>query len=316
MAANEARPERAERVVGARWMHLLRATVVDVSWTAEEAWSPAPDLAVQVRGALGAAFTRAVCERPPRDCAPCPIQGRCLVPTWYEPNVVGGHSSRPFSVTVEPPPSLAVGERLHARLVFHGAIPDPDAILRALRFAGGEGFGATRARHDLAALEVRGEGAPAWVVVDGARRDAWPAPGTLEHLVSVPARASGAFVSLRSPLQADDPRRSTAPLEPADLVLRCIRRVQALAEAEGVWLPVRWPAAPEGIGRWEGRRWVEKTVWSQRQQAEIVLSGWRGELVYGAGIEAFADVLAACCLVSVGRQTSYGLGALSVGWRA
>lgn len=304
-------PPLPDRTLGAPWMHLLRATLVDAAWTPNRPWRAAPDAAIQVRGAVGWGFTQAACARPPRACEGCALTPTCLVPTWYEANLQGGHRGRPFSTTVSPPEVVSPDSPLRARLVLYGDLPDRAALLSALRLAGAM-LGPADVQHTLTRLVVRGEGGPA-DVVGGAGPAAWPEAATLDALIDVPRAPQGAVVTLRAPLQADTPR-GAQELSPEAFLERCIRRVQALATDQGIHLPARWPRAEGSFGRWQDRRWVDKSQWSQRTGERIDLSGWRGSLEYGPEVAPYADVLAAAALVSVGRLTSYGLGAVSVAW--
>lgn len=290
------------------WAAPIRVTRTTLTLVPDRPWQPSPETAVRLRGMLGLMFTRAACTRPPRDCAPCDLRAACVVPTWFEPNVTGGHQARPYRVSF--PDGLAAvtpNHPLRVDLHWFGAVPRPDLLVRALLELPTADLGP--AAHRLDRVEARGAGDPVDVVLDSTPVAPWPAPASLASTLrplNGPLR-----VRLRSPLQLDAPPVHTAP-NPAHLLRKAIRRVQEVATAQGVRLDHRWPDVPEHLGQWCYVRVVPAARWTRRQQAWVDLSGVIGEIVYPPEVAPWADLLAAAAIVGLGRHTTCGLGDLQI----
>lgn len=254
---------------------------------------------VGFRGALGSALMDVVCVRDHRNCQACDVRVGCTVPGWFDPGRLGSNLPRPVAIrSVDIDPTRHV---LSVSLVLHGELRDRESLVASLRRAGRLGFGKARAPGVLTQLIAWDGGTGALVVDGGQSVSSVPDPPALTRLL-----AAGSAVGLRllSPARVDRPNtRPTGAL----LIASAIRRLRALAEAQGAVVDRRWPD-PGDIHdlRTELTR-VDATRWSERQRARIDLSGWVGELEC-EGLESFQDLLAAAEVLQIGKYTSAGLG--------
>jgi CRISPR/Cas system endoribonuclease Cas6 (RAMP superfamily) len=77
----------------------------------------------------------------------------------------------------------------------------------------------------------------------------------------------------------------------------------------------RWPDPREVEAEWEALERIAASRWSARQGEDVRLDGWMGMARFGAGIEAFSDLLEALPILGLGRSTSAGFGWVEVSWR-
>ena len=295
------------------WMAQLTLTTVHAVLQPEREWQLPPRVSVTVRGALGAAMFDVACQQAHRRCADCAARSSCLLPTWYDPSLGGGHDPRPFALQVEPRGRSVVAPPtpLHVRVRFFGPLPEPELVVQALTRAAESGLGPQRVRHRLTQLTVTGSDAPAAVVRDGERVQAWPTPGLLTRQVQLPLEPRGARVRLISPLQLKV--RGAAPT-PGELVDAAIGRVRGLARQLGERVDRRWPATEHLPGEWRELRFAQASRKPSSGRGSHDLSGWLGELALGHEALPFVDLLAAAELLHIGRSSSSGLGRVAVTW--
>lgn len=286
--------------VDAAWTDAVAVTRVWVTWSPAEPWRPGEHAGVLVRGQLGARFTDVACLRPPRDCAPCELAPVCLVPGWFDPNVLGGHQPRPWALAVRAGPVVDAAHPLRARVTFAGPLPSAEAVEAALRRP--IAFGASAIPHALTSLRVE--------QADLLAGDPWPAPTTLAACAPWPdAPPAGATLSTRSRTQVDAKR----PMDRPDDLLGALRkRCHDVARTAGVRTG-RWPDAPPPT--WSAFLPERAGRYSARQDAHLNLSGWRGEVSYGPEVAGFVDLLAAAAVLQVGRNTTSGMGEIALTWR-
>lgn len=266
------------------WMAAIPVTRVRARLRPARAWTLPEAPEVTLRGALGRALFEERCVRPDRKCGECPHRDTCLIPTWYDPGLVGSPAARPFVVRAhaearEVGPERAFG----AEWFFFGPVPDPDALQAALVRMARDGLGAERVPHELH-VEVEG-------------------PAGLDRFVREPLGAPW-HLELLTPLQVEKSRARP----PVSEVLRsAMLRVRSVARAVGATVERRWDL--ERVrGVWVESERVEGSRYSARQGETVDLSGWVGRIALTEGAEEVEDLLAAAEVLHVGRATSAGLG--------
>ncbi|MCB9761173.1 MAG: CRISPR system precrRNA processing endoribonuclease RAMP protein Cas6 [Alphaproteobacteria bacterium] len=289
------------------WMHQLAVTRVTADLDAPRAWRLPPDPMVTLRGAMGKAVMALACTQATADCPQCPRQGSCPVTTWYDPGRLGGSPVRPLV----PHRVRATEHGVQLTFWLLGDVPRPGLVLEALHHMAAAGLGRDRIPHHVRQVVVEGTGAAAQVVRDEIQTGIWPAPGHLGRFGCLPQAPVGARVHLLSPTTWRGLTRA-APPSVEDLLQAAVRRVRAVAHAQGVRVERWWPT--EGAGRWLETRWVRATRWAPRHQRRLDLSGWMGTLEIGPAAAELADLLAAAEVLGIGRQASAGRGRIRVEW--
>ncbi len=295
--------------VDTRWMSVIPVTRLTAQLLPEIPWAPPPDLAVTLRGALGAAVMDIACTREHRTCEGCDVAARCAIPGWYDPGRAGGNRHRPFALNARSAP-VDPATPLVFDWIWTGTVPRPSLLLEALFRATAKGLGSRRIPHRVHRVQVQGRDAAVVVVRDGEQGGDWPEPATLGSLVRVPPpdRIQGADVHLVS--------RARLGSEPstASFLDACVRRVRQLQRE--LLLPRgtrHWPT--DLPGTWLHRADETSERWSKRQQTRIDLSGTRGTVRFGPEVRQIADLLAAAEVLQVGPGTSSGLGCVRVDWK-
>jgi hypothetical protein len=296
------------------WLSTLLLTPITLLLEPTRPVPLGPELDLTLRSAFGAAFSRAACTRPPRDCGRCDLTSSCLIPTWFERPVHQGHGTRVYALHTDAGAVMGPGRPLRLQVMLFGPLPDPMVILESLRDLAATGVGEARVPLRIRALRVGGAEGPVEVMRDDVLTGAWPAPASAGQVARWPRfRPVGARVHLRTPAQLDKPVREPAAPSPEELLMRMIRRVHAVAELQDL-LVVRWPDPTPGLGAWEWVEWADRSRWSQRSDERLDLSGWVGTAIFGEGILEFVELLAVAELLGVGRHTTTGAGVIKVEW--
>ena len=323
--------ERGAFLQPARMWPWVRYSTLELAWQVLETTGPAPSfLAPWVRSRLGAALRSLACSTGMPTCEPCFRRAQCPYGTVWEPetptHLPASYRKQPAPYvfegwSVDRPVPLEPGHTFRVRLRLFGPARGHIHALVAAAVDGGRfGFGATEQTH------VRGELVEARVFADdpaeariiyvhtGGFRDASRLPwADLEPGEATPAGRlrlhfiSPTLLSRDQPLTAFDPVLFTDTLR---------LRLEGLSLA---WenTPVSW-----NTGRIQEDARAVRVVDSDLQALEFAHpSGRRGSApLHGAvGTVEVADVPLALQelwrsveVVNVGRQVTYGMGAVTV----
>ena len=292
----------------------LPVTLASAHLRPRGSWRPAPDLSVTLRGALGSALFDVACVRDHRKCEGCAVHP-CMIPDWYDPSRSSrAHHVRPFTLHVRTPALATPEDGVHASWSFLGPVPWPAAFLVALQRAALLGLGRNRVPHDVARLQVYGEGAPVEVVEANKQVGIWPRPGRLaDFLMPAPPSLTSATLHVRGPLRL---HRDLEPEPPsgADVLRGGFFRMRDVTRALGFSLRERWPDPDEVVGTW-----LDVDLRTHRRRASdgsgsVDLAGWQGTLHLAGDLAPYADLLAAMAVLGVGKNTSSGMGFVDVSW--
>lgn len=270
------------------------------------------DLPRAVRGALGAAFMHAVCERDrPPSCVGCDLVDRCRISTWYDPGRAGLQRIRPFAlreVRAVPgprgaPPVVTIDS------TWLGPVPGL-LVVDALREVARRLGPGDQDTWTLATVLVRG-GAGVEAVVDAGRvRADWPPPTALEALSAAPAQVQGATIHLDRRVQLD--KEHSRPTL-SGVLRACLLRLRSVQRALDLPPEPRWPDIPE-LPHTAELSYQRAARDSRHPGQHVDLSGWTGTIQAGPALAPWADLLALGEQLQVGRHTSEGLGVLRISW--
>lgn len=280
------------------------------------------------RGAFGNAFRRAVCADRSGECASCALGDRCIYKAHFEPSCPrqfddAGKFSRPPTPYVIVPPLtdrcfFEPGDALRFELVLMGdAVRALPYFIYAFMEMGRCGIGKGRGKYNLLSVDLMGNGNPL-PIFDGAR-------GTLREfspetpVVSQPEDEALDAVSLhlltplRIKVKSDLVTELTFPL----LFERLSARLRLLAAFYGD--DSRLPdfstllALSRNIRVTEyALHWHEWERYSGRQKTTMKFGGLKGKVGFSGPMGPFMPYLRLAEHLSVGQQTTFGLGRIRV----
>lgn len=295
---------------GPNWLHQLHLTQVDVTLSPAAPWTLPDDPALLLRATLGNAMVRLVCVRPHGDCPRCDLRVGCEIPSWHDPGRVGGHAPRPLLPEVVTQGGTRVGPDApwRVRCWLLGTAPRPSLVADAFVWLARAGLGRDRVPHRVVELLARGRGHAVRVIDDERDQARWPEPGELAGFCRTDDAIDELITTTPLCLNGASPSR---PPTVGELLWAAISRVRQVARAQGVALAHRWPD-PRALGQpWDEARWVP----GERRSSEggpHDLSGWAGRVRLGPELGPWADALAACEVLGLGRSTSAGRGRYSL----
>jgi hypothetical protein len=294
-----------------------------------------------LRGAFGAALRETACVRKGQPCGGCSLVDRCPYPAIFddprgpEPASVepaGGRGSPVRPLALVPPAAIAAGPVAFDLKLFGlpasptsptAALP---AVVAALLEMGRSGIGRDRVALAVERIEGLGPEGEASTVHDG--RGFFPdgpRPFPASRLLGpggpagpaapgdpVPRRLT---VALRTPLRMKESGKLQSSLPPERLVRASLRRLTDLGEALGQEWPRAWPgilgAAARSVLLREDLRWFDWGRYSLRQGRPMRLGGALGTLEIEVPA-ALVGLLRAAAFAGLGKNTTFGLGAVEI----
>lgn len=277
-----------------------------------------------LRGAFGHALYDVGCVTGTRECGPCALRERCVVPYAFD-TPIESDEARFHGVPFAPHPfafDVAFGKsRVRAGApftfgltLFGRATDDVPTFVAALARAGERGLTGERSAFDVSGVDGRTDrgfvelasGSP--LVLDRAACRA-----AVTRLEAPPEFGSRLAVTLRTPLRlASDGR--LARLESFHELMRAVaRRAKALlAFHEGVdaTFDDALDAARSVRTVVRNLRRVHAQRWSQRQGRRMHLDGWLGRLEFEGDFGPCAELIAFASSAGVGKGTAFGFGRL------
>lgn len=280
-----------------------------------------------LRGALGNSLRRAVCMMQGKDCPDCMLASTCAFPRLFTfvnaPKDSHSAPMLPPPFCIEPPQGgkceLVPGDSFRFNLkLFSYAVDYLPYFIHAFKLAGerGMGRGSSEGRGRLALSDVRQEGVSIYdadnerLLPHQAETLSLPEPGN--------SRESGAVsIELQTPLRFKLANRLSADLDFPLLLRLILRRVANLEGLEGRKFHLPPPAfaalreaASSVRTQAAALRWHDWRRYSGRQDTAMQLGGLLGRVSYAGPVGAFAGYLDFAARVHLGKQTSFGLGAL------
>lgn len=282
-----------------------------------------------LRGSLGASLRRAVCMTQKTECFHCMLRATCVFPRLFTAaSAPGGGRTAPQlppPFCIEPSPDrrteYAAGDSFSFGLkLFSYAAEYLPYFIHAFTLAGqrGMGRGAEQGQgkflvEDVLQDEASIYDAGAEQLHDVATREL-PLPGPN------PAGPDEKLLCrLATPLRFKAENRLSAALDFTTLMRLIIRRIASLRALDGETFrlpPEEFSAlfrAASAVSVVENAlRWEDWSRYSGRQQTVMQLGGLTGHIVYQGPVSVFAEYLDFACQAHIGKQSSFGLGALEL----
>lgn len=282
------------------------------------------------RGGLGAAFKRAVCIYPGKECPSCQLKNGCsyayIFETSHLPQDNPGErtSNDPHPFIIEPPSEVKQrylpGDELCCHLILIGKGIDYLAyFILAFAELGTIGIGKGRGKFQLAKVENIAADGSSRLIYDGETLYL-SHPLEIKSIVDI-EREAGALNPNRITLQFTTPTRikSGGKLIREEmsfdiLMHTLLRRLSWLAElhCEQKWqldykdMLLR---AKESVSTAESRLfWYDWERYSSRQNARLKMGGFIGKISFEGGLREFLPLLKLGEYLHIGKGTVYGLG--------
>ncbi len=277
-----------------------------------------------LRGGFGHALRKIACPFGREDCRGCTLGFRCAygylfeTPVFSDSAVMRKYPEAPHPFIFEPPPPKNVvkqGEKVQLGLVLVGrAVELIPYIYLALEELGRQGLGRERVPFRLEQIAVE-DGAVVWSWQAG--RQFHP-PDT--HRLSLnpgPSRQGRFQLQFSSPTRIVTQGKLSRSPQLLDVIKALARRVFLLRyfHCGGSLEPI----APEFLQAASQARVLESTFrwedwerFSGRQKRHVPLGGLVGEMVLEADFGCLEPLLRAGEYVHVGKNTTFGLGKLTV----
>lgn len=278
-----------------------------------------------LRGALGHHLRRGLCMTRQDDCGVCMLAANCIFPRVFSaPISTVADSAAPLlppPFCIEPPldhkRAYEAGESFIFTLkLFSYTVDYLPYFVHAFHMAGERGLGSGQGagRFRLADIHQEGES-----IFDAAAGQLQPRPAKNIPLPRLIEASGEKELSLRllTPLRFKAANHLAAQLEfPAliNLILRRARSLWALDGLHACMEPQEFAGMREEAARVRATAsnlaWHDWNRYSNRQGAAMKLGGLLGEARYAGNIGAFQEFLDFARIVHIGKQTSFGLGAM------
>ncbi len=275
-----------------------------------------------LRGVFGAALRELACVTGAPRCDGCPVAPACAWPALFAPlprdlSPVGLdrlHEGLPPPFVLEVA-ELTDGRALGFRFLLVGtATAAVSLAIAAWREAFARGLGRGRVPGRIVAIREAGSGRP----VQSAEGSDLPEP----EAPVLPRAGSGLVLHLVSPLrlQAGGAPVPAERLTPRLLVAAIVRRARLMAIHAGPdaqetvrrWPVDDWLAAADAVRHAPEVQWVDLWRRSARQGRRMNFGGLVGRWRWEGVAEPLQALLALAALLHVGREASFGLGAIRV----
>lgn len=285
-----------------------------------------------LRGALGNALRHAVCMRNSTQCLECLLGSTCIFPRLF---TFASAPADSFTAPRLPPPfciepplddlrEYADGDIFTFRVkLFSYAVEYLPYFVHSFKLAGERGMG-------QGAADGQGRFSLEDVLLDGRsiydtakeRLLPWqPKELPLPTLLSTARQETHLRLTLLTPLRFKQANRLAIGLDFTQLVLLLLRRLASLTALDGrtFRLPqgdfhaLMHSAASMRLVK-SDLRWHDWRRYSGRQHVAMQLGGLLGHVDYTGPTAAFAAYLDFAAAVHLGKQTSFGLGAMQATW--
>jgi hypothetical protein len=280
-----------------------------------------------LRGALGHALKRVVCNIPEMTCEQCLLAPQCAYVALFEPDLSGKSlpdlnlmSAMASPFVIEPPlttkTQFSAGDSLAFNLILFGETNDLlPYLIYAFENMGqmglGKKVGGHRGQFQLNEIINRGK------VIYSPEKQCIQAPDPLEcldiHPISDPRSISSIKIILETPLRFKMKGKVCKTLHFEHLMRVVLRRVSFLMACYGE-KPLTLDfdhliQQSKAVQMHDNQcRWFDWQRYSARQDCRMNLGGISGSVVYSGDLDIFLPFLLFCEKVHIGKQTSFGLG--------
>lgn len=285
-----------------------------------------------VRGTFGHSLKRLVCVDLNLECPSCPYRRTCNYIQIFEPNNPATNKDVPtgfvFETGFRSSKTIEAGGALRVGFTLFGAarrfLP---YFVHLLREAGKRGMGADRVRFRLVEISARREHGPPLVLYEDGDEELTPVEASRVLLNGKAPRipAGGEPGQARCRIRFETPCRLVADgrlvRNPAfrEIARGLFRRLSTLAHYYGdedlqidyaAWLKLA-----ERVRAAENRlRWFDWRRYSNRQETQMTLGGFTGEMVFEGPVRPFLPFLRACEVAHLGKNAGFGLGQYTLIW--
>lgn len=285
------------------------------------------------RGIFGHALKNVVCALKRQDCGDCLLRQKCLYVSVFEiPKENGERDARkriaapPHPYVIEPPETTQTlyqkGESFHFALLLFGSVNEQlPYFIYAMDQMGKIGIGkrinGNRATFGLSSVTVNDT---VIYTKDGGsiKKGSFPIDLKLSTEVANNKQSAEIIeVGLLTPLRLKHENRLEATLPFHVLTRAMLRRVSSLYNYHDNGEPLLdyrgLVAKAQGIDVVASSlRWVDWRRYSNRQEQEMLMGGMIGKVTYKGNLDEFMPLLRFCEEVHIGKQSSFGLGKISV----
>lgn len=277
-----------------------------------------------LRGAFGASLRRLSCMTGFRTCAGCPLRTTCPFSLLFDPppadlSTVGLPRAQdglppPFILRLPDADPGPDGRLLFGMRLIGLGIDRIAFVIEAWRRAFDHGIGAERVRGSLVSVVRAGDGTSVW---EGERITLPPPLPAMQRPVP-----PDLVLVTRSPLRLMAGGAALPPerLNPRLLVAAIVRRARLLATHADddsratirAWPVGQWLQAAEGVSHRPQLVWRDWHRWSSRQRRRMNLGGYVGQWAWTDVPEPLRELLTLGALLHVGKEASFGLGAIDL----
>ena len=285
------------------------------------------------RGIFGHALKNVVCALKRQDCCDCLLRQKCLYAAVFEtPRENEKSAARkrivapPHPYVIEPPETTQTryqkGESFHFALLLFGPVNEQlpyfiYAIDQMGKIGIGKRINGKRANFSLSSVAIND-------TVIYTKDDGRIKKGSFSRELKLSAavtknRQSAEIieVGLLTPLRLKHENRLEATLPFHILTRAMLRRISALYNHHGNGEPLLdyrglVARAKEIAVVASSLHWIDWRRYSNRQEQEMLMGGMIGKVTYKGNFDEFIPLLRFCKEVHIGKQSSFGLGKISV----
>jgi hypothetical protein len=281
------------------------------------------------RGAFGGCLKRAVCAVKQKECSDCLLSSRCVYARLFEAKQWDTAASvrtaaPPHPYIIQPPNSTRTryqaGEPFDFNLFLFGEMnASLPYFVYAFELMGEQGIGKKNGNH-RARFCLKGVscGDVSLYSPQTGKLAPTPPPEQLALAEIVPSlEISQVTIRLQTPLRLKSDNHLQATLPFSVLVRSMLRRVSGLFNAWGAGEPPLdyrgMVARAEQVKVIDGRlRWHDWERYSNRQEQAMNFGGILGYATYQGALAEYLPLIKLCQQLSIGKQTTFGLGRFSV----
>jgi hypothetical protein len=285
------------------------------------------------RGVFGHALKKVTCALKRQDCCSCLLRGKCVYAFVFEIRPEENSEDRrrivapPHPYVLEPPletrSRYLQGEPFNFSLLLFGQANDYlPYFIYALEQMGQLGIGRqrdnSRARFLLSAVMAGDD------TLYDSRERSLKGGSFAEELVipdiadaDCPSKCESLELTLLTPLRLKYENRLEAALPFHVLIRAALRRISSLCQYYGAGEPaLDYRGLVERARRVSVDRsslhWFDWKRYSNRQDQSMLMGGLIGDIRYSGPLDEFLPLLRFCEKTHLGKQTSFGLGKITV----
>jgi len=284
-----------------------------------------------LRGGLGHALKRITCALRQQECQNCLLHQTCAYSFLFEKkkNTPPPSGTEKIRGAARPHPYILVPPDENTRAYDKGApfsfgvtligpaIPFLPHLVFAVQEMGKSGLG-KHARDGEGRFRLEAVSQNNRKIFEGQALDTGIAPGELTLSAAPPGKIRRITLTCHTPLRLklDNELQKRLPFHL--LIRAALRRISDLESAYGGGEPTLdykgLVARAAGVAVLESScRWTEIKRYSNRQKRAMFMGGITGSITYeGDDLAAFVPLLRYCEAIHLGKETSFGLGRISI----